>query len=369
MKDDQNMQEQPQEQDGFIPRDMGPLPWFVTNYPDYPTIRAEATHACGVAWKLMAYCATEKNGGIIRNCRKWGARKWLKEAGLSQKPGKKSSFFVWKNDDLHITCYDAEKEAKALRNSEMQQYKAWLRHHGKGNAAACPPACADKDEDEDEDEDISIGEVAASSNEKQCSIGAAAPQAPPAAPPAPAASTPPPPAYPSAVEDVLPWFKHYAPALPEDEQRQVAEGWFQEKRQTGWIDEEGKQIGNWMLMAKRYAETCNNNALHAEQAQQQIHELREKSKEEEAAQYVTKAGRLTRPKDAPSAEEVANELECYRYADNLSKDELIANAHIFLSWMDSKNWKTGSAPVKQWKKCVPGFIDWKIEKARKGQGQ
>lgn len=128
----------------IAPPTPGPLAFFVTNGYWFPKIRAAKSKDRGDAWALMTYCAEQRNGGFIADCKGWSAGKWEKMAGISGKPREKSDFFRWENNGLRVLCYDAERDAKALRTSQTRKDAAHKRWRKKKDANADTNADAEK---------------------------------------------------------------------------------------------------------------------------------------------------------------------------------------------------------------------------------
>ena len=69
---------------------------------------------------LMAWCATQENGGKIKQCADWGDRKWLSICGVTSAEVKTAcGLFSWEADCLALKFYpiEAEKAVKAKRQA------------------------------------------------------------------------------------------------------------------------------------------------------------------------------------------------------------------------------------------------------------
>lgn len=96
----------------------------VLRSPDYigaePVVRA--------TWlNLMAYCADQENGGIIRGCRPWKDRQWQQVAGVTaEEVAAQTMLWHWAGEDLCVSHYPvkAEEFAKNMRNLGRRGGKA-----------------------------------------------------------------------------------------------------------------------------------------------------------------------------------------------------------------------------------------------------
>lgn len=67
---------------------------------------------------LLAYCADQENGGVIRGCRPWKDRQWQQVAGVTaEEVSAETMLWHWAGDDLAISHYplDAEQQIQAMR--------------------------------------------------------------------------------------------------------------------------------------------------------------------------------------------------------------------------------------------------------------
>lgn len=68
---------------------------------------------------LLAYCADQENGGVIKCCREWGGRRWLQLLGVtSDEVLADSMLWKWKGDDLQVWNYPKAKEVEVRRKRE-----------------------------------------------------------------------------------------------------------------------------------------------------------------------------------------------------------------------------------------------------------
>lgn len=76
--------------------------------PEY--LRSDPTERA--TWlQLLAHCAGQENGGIIRDCADWKDRVWQQIAGVTLKEVKATCrLWTWEDTDLHIWGYPGEKE-------------------------------------------------------------------------------------------------------------------------------------------------------------------------------------------------------------------------------------------------------------------
>jgi len=76
--------------------------------PEY--LRSDPTERA--TWlQLLAHCAGQENGGIIRDCADWKDRVWQQIAGVTLKEVKATCrLWTWDGTDLHIWGYPSEKE-------------------------------------------------------------------------------------------------------------------------------------------------------------------------------------------------------------------------------------------------------------------
>ena len=68
--------------------------------------------------KLAAFCAEHENGGVIRDCSKWGDRRWLACCVCTKdEVHRDCPLWTWNSDDLRVKLYPKEREdtAKAMR--------------------------------------------------------------------------------------------------------------------------------------------------------------------------------------------------------------------------------------------------------------
>ena len=62
---------------------------------------------------LLAYCADQENGGVIKGCRDWKDRQWQQTCGVTQLEAQlEADLWKWSGDDLRVSFYPACKEAE-----------------------------------------------------------------------------------------------------------------------------------------------------------------------------------------------------------------------------------------------------------------
>lgn len=76
--------------------------------PEY--LRSDPTERA--TWlQLLAHCAGQENGGVIKDCADWKDRVWQQIAGVTLKEVKATCrLWTWEDTDLHIWGYPGEKE-------------------------------------------------------------------------------------------------------------------------------------------------------------------------------------------------------------------------------------------------------------------
>jgi len=84
--------------------------------PDY--VGAEPVERA--TWlNLLAYCADQENGGIIRNCRSWKCRQWQQTCGITSAEAQlEAQLYQWAGDDLLVCHYPTSKEAELRAKRE-----------------------------------------------------------------------------------------------------------------------------------------------------------------------------------------------------------------------------------------------------------
>lgn len=84
--------------------------------PDY--VGAEPVERA--TWlNLLAYCADQENGGIIRNCRSWKCRQWQQTCGITSAEAQlEAQLYQWAGDDLLVCHYPVSKEAELRAKRE-----------------------------------------------------------------------------------------------------------------------------------------------------------------------------------------------------------------------------------------------------------
>ena len=84
--------------------------------PDY--VGAEPVERA--TWlNLLAYCADQENGGVIRNCRSWKCRQWQQTCGITSAEAQlEAQLYQWCGDDLLVCHYPVSKEAELRAKRE-----------------------------------------------------------------------------------------------------------------------------------------------------------------------------------------------------------------------------------------------------------
>ena len=68
---------------------------------------------------LLAYCADQENGGVVKDCKSWGGRRWLQLVGVtSDEVLLDCDLCEWKNDSLHVWKYPKAKEIEVRQKRE-----------------------------------------------------------------------------------------------------------------------------------------------------------------------------------------------------------------------------------------------------------
>jgi len=92
---------------------------------ELPTLRSEeylgSDPVQRATWlNLLAYCADQENGGVIKDCHDWGGRRWLQLIGVtSDEVLSSSDLWEWKNNALHVWSYPKAKELEVKRKREQ----------------------------------------------------------------------------------------------------------------------------------------------------------------------------------------------------------------------------------------------------------
>jgi len=91
---------------------------------------------------LLAYCADQENGGIIRGCRGWRDRQWQQVAGVTlEEVSAVSLLWHWAGEDLLVSHYPtkAEEFARTMRERGSRggkSKKADAQAHAQAHATA-----------------------------------------------------------------------------------------------------------------------------------------------------------------------------------------------------------------------------------------
>lgn len=64
-------------------------------------------------FSLMAYCAEQENGGVIRGCTEWKDRRWQQTAAVTlEEVNDTCDLFWFDGEDLHVAFYPVSREAQ-----------------------------------------------------------------------------------------------------------------------------------------------------------------------------------------------------------------------------------------------------------------
>ena len=64
---------------------------------------------------LMAYCADQENGGVIKDCRDWSDRRWQQTCGVTKEEAMlEAELWNWFGNDLKPWKYPVQKEAEII---------------------------------------------------------------------------------------------------------------------------------------------------------------------------------------------------------------------------------------------------------------
>lgn len=78
---------------------------------------------------LAVYCGETRNGGVIKDCKKWTKNDWLVSCGVKSKP-QDCELYHWQGNDLHVVIYSLEAEEKANARSAAGRKANETRWHG-----------------------------------------------------------------------------------------------------------------------------------------------------------------------------------------------------------------------------------------------
>lgn len=103
--------------------------------PEY--LRSDPTERA--TWlQLLAHCAGQENGGIIRDCHDWKDRVWQQVCGITHREAHtQSRLWTWNQADLHVWGYPLDKERM------VQQKRIIAATGGRQSAKARAPANAE----------------------------------------------------------------------------------------------------------------------------------------------------------------------------------------------------------------------------------
>lgn len=109
--------------------------------PEY--LRSDPTERA--TWlQLLAHCAGQENGGILRDCHDWKDRVWQQVCGITHREAHTPTrLWTWENTDLHIWGYPLDKERMVQQKRSIGAVGG--RQSGKARAQA--PAEPDAEPD------------------------------------------------------------------------------------------------------------------------------------------------------------------------------------------------------------------------------
>ena len=91
---------------------------------ELPTLRAEeylgSDPTQRATWlNLLAYCADQENGGVIKDCREWGSRRWLQLLGVTKEEvSSETKLWSWTGNSLRVWRYPKAKELEVKQKRE-----------------------------------------------------------------------------------------------------------------------------------------------------------------------------------------------------------------------------------------------------------
>lgn len=86
------------------------LPVSLARSPEY--IGCDVTQR-STWFSLLAYCAEQENGGVIRDCANWKDRRWQQTAAVTlEEVSADCDLFWWDGNDLHVAFYPSSREAQ-----------------------------------------------------------------------------------------------------------------------------------------------------------------------------------------------------------------------------------------------------------------
>jgi hypothetical protein len=85
---------------------------------------------------LLRYCIGQENGGVIRGCAGWNARKWLQLARVTDEETRaRSELFAFEGEDLAVRFYPAESEESVRRRRAASRENGKLGRRPRKNPA------------------------------------------------------------------------------------------------------------------------------------------------------------------------------------------------------------------------------------------
>lgn len=208
-----------------------PEPSFAVGQEWYSRIREATTHECGLALKLMAFCAERGNGGFIADCRGWSVAKWQKNVGICRPDQKKNSFFSWVGNGLHLHCRYAAAPVQALRACAATAPAAF--HAPAGNSLLQAPAAEEREKEKQKE------------REKGVVLKGRLPNCLP---------------YPQDAHTVAELMQLRAGCqLPPDMMLRCAMDFLDTFAARGWVDARGQRVTDWRPCACKFARSWEEN--------------------------------------------------------------------------------------------------------------
>lgn len=117
-----------------------PLPYIRIPSSLYHILLTEVSNTeRGIILALICYCAMNRNGGRIPNCRNWPRKKWARAAGIASADWTNRvrerdvdgaqlvhacPFLAWDGADLLVLAYPADDEQKACAYAGSRPFAA-----------------------------------------------------------------------------------------------------------------------------------------------------------------------------------------------------------------------------------------------------
>lgn len=203
-----------------------PVPSFAVVQAWYSRIRGASTLDCGLALKLMAFCAEQGNGGFIADCSSWSSAKWHKTVGSCRPGQRENPFFAWANNGLRLYCYDASA--------------ARFPH---GETSLVPSAAGTEKERRKEKE-----KQKEKGRKKEIALKRKLKETFP---------------YPEDAQTVAELMQQRAGSgLPPDMLERCARDFLDIFTARGWVDARGQQVTDWRPCAAKFARSWADNLKH-----------------------------------------------------------------------------------------------------------